>query len=342
MCGIAAVSLNPDDTKMDVGRISAALLAGIASRGPDATGAAWYDMDKDAVMLTKIPVPVAKFLEARKEILPVTTPTMILHTRMGTHGSKANRLNNHPIRHGNIIGVHNGVLWNHGEIFKSLGAKNLGDCDSEAIMALLSGGADPTEVLSDIAGDAAVAWINLDDPDDLHIARVVDRPVHISQTEEGSLVMASTKEAVASALKDSGLTAVYSFEMEEAKYMRVRGGVILEYLEIPDVQQDNAWTQRWSYTSGTTDYKPGRFQPKVVNTSPAKVEPGEADAIFLEQKAAFTADWYASKTIEELVDFATGGNAAAVAELHHRGRSASGVYVVMPRQLALEPVRIKV
>jgi glucosamine 6-phosphate synthetase-like amidotransferase/phosphosugar isomerase protein len=319
--------------KMNVATVSAALLSGIASRGPDATGAAWYDAKEQAVKVTKIAVNVAAFLGARKDILPQTTPVMLLHTRMATHGSTGDRLNNHPVRHENIIGIHNGVLWNDDEIFKTLKMVRNGEVDSEAIMALLARGKDPTKVLSKIGGDAAVAWIDLDDPDTLHIARVSDRPVHIAQTEEGSLVFASTKAATDAALKAGGLKAVYEVDMEEAKYMKVQGGVIAAYLDIPNVRKSYKWSQKYAYTSGKADEMWDKWDQKQVAKRTPQSQASE-DALFLEATKARTArqkemDKYYVILTPDLVDLAMEGDAKAVSELHARGYNAKGEMVAV-------------
>jgi predicted glutamine amidotransferase len=352
MCGIAGISLSPNDQKMDVAKVAAVLLKGIASRGPDATGAAWFDHTEDAVKLTKIAVPVAKFLTARQEVLPKTTPAMILHTRMSTHGSTSVRGNNHPIRYDNIIGVHNGVLWDHKGMFKDMNKKPNFEVDSEAIFALLSGGdVRPEKVLNKTAGDAAIAWINLDEPEVLHLARVVDRPLFIAQTEEGSLLFASTALAIKQAAKENGLTLEYEAEVEEAKYLKVIGGVIAEFLDIPGVKKNANWSQKYAYTSGaggwddyeweggvtTSASKGGRKpdDPKAGTTKPAvkgigaKTDtcevPGAAKKTGTDYPKGSYSTWFTSKTVTELVSLAKNGSLLAEQELEDRGRDHLGV-----------------
>lgn len=250
ICGIAGISLSPTDKDLNVAEVAASLLAGIASRGPDATGAAWYDKAVDSVQLTKIAVPVPKFLAARKSILPKKTAVIILHTRYATTGDKSNRANNHPIHYGSVIGVHNGVLWDHRGMFKDMKKEPQAQVDSEAIMALLDGSARPEKVLNRISGDAALGWIDLNDPEVLHLARVVDRPLFIAQTAGGSLLFASTQQAVENAAKEAHLSLTYKHDVEEGKYLKVAGGVIKEYLDIPGVRRNRAFSQKYAYTSG--------------------------------------------------------------------------------------------
>jgi predicted glutamine amidotransferase len=333
MCGIAGISLSPNDTKLNVRTASVALLRGIASRGPDATGAAWYDHDQDAVKLTKIAVNTEKFIAARKDVLPETTPVIILHTRFATTGDKAKRENNHPIHHGNIVGVHNGVLWDHKGMFEDMGRKPLADVDSEAIFALLNDGVRPEKVLNQVAGDAAIGWIDMTDPDVLHLARVVDRPLFIAQTTEGSLLYASTKYAIQDAAKQAGVKLEYEHEVEEGKYLKVVGGVIAEYLDIPGVKRNAAWSNRYAWTSGGTAAKASTLDDDWDWTDSTRVYSKSAPA---RQNKAKTApkdgpkvdkpEWFTTKANHELIRIANSGSPKAKAELKARGYSEEGTY----------------
>lgn len=333
---------------MNTRQVAKGLLAGIASRGPDATGAAWYSPEEDAVKITKIAVPVYKFIPAREDVIPENAPVMLLHTRMATHGTTRERANNHPIHHRNIVGIHNGVLMNDDEIFRDLSRERNGQVDSEAIMALLSDGTNPTEVLSKISGDAAVAWINLDQPGVLHLARVNSRPLCVAQTEEGSLVFASTMDAIRSSLKAAGLSSSFEMELDEAMYMRVEEGVVTDYLPIPGVVVDEKWTQRFEYTSGpakTTTPKtlsPEEYAAKVARMEAKKAKKGSSykfDAGAVKNMEALDRPnrpaWWSLRTVEELATLAVKGSNKAVIELARRGRNEAGM-LVMPDRVKVE------
>jgi Glutamine amidotransferase domain len=320
MCGIAGISLNPQDKKLNVAVATAELLRGIASRGGDATGAAWYDHETDSVKLTKVAVQVNRFLEARESILPETTPVMILHTRFATVGDKSNRLNNHPIQYSNIIGVHNGCLWGHSEMFKNLGLKPHAEVDSEAIMALLSTTKEPAGRMAEIEGDAALAWIDLYEPEVLHLARVVDRPLNVGQTKEGSLIFSSTMESVRAAAKKAGVELEFELEVPEAKYLKVVGGVIAEYLDIPGVQVRAGWAQKYAYTSGTK----GASKPAPKGTTPAKAAAATALAFSDKTEPVYMA--LAKMTTAELVKLVQEGSVAALDRLEYRGLNGQGFY----------------
>jgi hypothetical protein len=82
---------------------------------------------------------------------------MLGHCRKSSVGNSWNNVNNHPIKVGEIVGIHNGTLTNFNTIFQKLGCKRDGSVDSEAIMRLLhhfsENGTVPftTEMLQEVA-----------------------------------------------------------------------------------------------------------------------------------------------------------------------------------------------
>lgn len=256
ICGIAGLSVAINDTTINTRTVAGKLLSAIESRGRDATGAAWLAVD-GGVDLTKVPVTATSFLKHRLEHIPETTPTMILHTRTGTHGSSQNRLNLHPVVHERIVGVHNGVLRNHGKLFDAAKRLPTAEVDSEGLMAILNTEEHPTEVLGQIEGDAAIAWIDLEEPEVLHLACVTGRPLCIGQTKQGSLIFASTASAVRDAAEAGGLELVYEETVKEETYLKIVGGVILECLTIKGVKHsDKSFREKYAYTSGPGAAKP--------------------------------------------------------------------------------------
>lgn len=280
MCGIAGISVGRNDHKMSVETVASELLLGIETRGYDATGAAWYDEVSDTVAVTKVPVIASRFVPARREAFPATTPAMILHTRTGTHGKADDRGNNHPVIHDRIVGVHNGVLRNHKELFELTGRTPKHEVDTEGLMALLNEEEHPTEVLGMIKGDAAIAWIDLEQPEVLHLACVTGRPLYIAQTKQGSLLFASTKSAVHRAAKADGLELVFEEDVETETYMRVTNGIIAECLKIPGVQHsDKAFRAKYAYTSGGDAKKDAAKEPAAPLFSDVKKAPSKGPRV---------------------------------------------------------------
>src|SRR5438128_4267373 len=113
MCGIAGYSLSP---KSSVGRTLAAqaLLAGIAERGADAAGYAYRTTGEGRVHGHKQRSAASALLDAVE--LPAEATEALLHVRDYTKGHPTIEANNHPIRHGAVVGIHNGIILNDEEV----------------------------------------------------------------------------------------------------------------------------------------------------------------------------------------------------------------------------------
>ena len=79
-----------------------------------------------------------------------------------TKGHPTIESNNHPIRHGSVVGVHNGIIFNDEELFAEHGwtrAHPDMTVDSEAIFALVEE-TDEVLALEQLHGSMATAWID--------------------------------------------------------------------------------------------------------------------------------------------------------------------------------------
>lgn len=122
----------------------------------------------------------------------------------GTTASVDDNNNNHPVKAGNIVIVHNGTLSNHEEIFKNLGCKRDGKVDSEAIARLLNhatnNGAVPfskdiiKETCKRLSGSYAVLAMNTNNP--YQVAAFRDaRPIELALIKPlGLALIASEKD----------------------------------------------------------------------------------------------------------------------------------------------------
>lgn len=72
------------------------------------------------------------------EASPHPASMFIGHCRKSSVGNSWDNVNNHPIRVRDTIGIHNGTLKNHNQIFKQLNSGRDGSVDSEAIIRLLN------------------------------------------------------------------------------------------------------------------------------------------------------------------------------------------------------------
>jgi glucosamine 6-phosphate synthetase-like amidotransferase/phosphosugar isomerase protein len=193
MCGIAGFSLTARST---VPRTAAAriLLAGIAERGADAAGFAYRNGGVEAHVHKQQSGASALLGQVA---LPETTRHLLVHVRDYTKGHPTIESNNHPIRHGAVVGVHNGIILNDEELFEQHGwtrAHPDMTVDSEAIFALVEE-TDEVLALEELRGSMATAWIDERHPDGLVVARGVGRPLWLGHGRNETF-FASTKHTL--------------------------------------------------------------------------------------------------------------------------------------------------
>jgi glucosamine 6-phosphate synthetase-like amidotransferase/phosphosugar isomerase protein len=245
MCGIAGFSLKTDED-INARKLGSALLTQIVTRGAHATGMAYVTgtPEKRQIKNLKSNVNAFAFIKAYGDKLPVDAKTAIFHTRFATLGSPLNNLNNHPIRVGDVVGVHNGHVSNHREIFANYSSiARKAEVDSEAIFSMLasykSSESKPSELLGLLDGGAAVAWLDVRSGTDLHLARCCSSPLAVGQTVAGSFIFASTQVLLGKAVKESGIKLDWIEEIPEWSYMKVRRGRVLDYEDIIQYESAN-------------------------------------------------------------------------------------------------------
>lgn len=241
MCGIAGCSI-PTNAKRNASKVARSLLLGIEERGKDATGAAWYSpSETGSVYFQKDAVPASSFVHSLQ--LPASARTMVLHTRLATQGSPAVPANNHPFVTGNVVGVHNGCLFNDDTLTKTYALTRQAETDSEAAFALLNemvGGDTYTkrakarvQMLEEIQGSAALAWLDMRDPGQLHIARINSSPVVHCTTDDGAFYFASTTTALIGMLRrfyGTGSKLPEFHYLVEGDYIVVEEGKVIDTL----------------------------------------------------------------------------------------------------------------
>jgi len=197
MCGIAGFSSRPDDSH-DALALTRVLLASVADRGEDAAGGAWF---RDGQIVIHKQYGGASAL-LRELAVPANQHSALVHVREFTKGRPSLMANNHPIRHGRIVGVHNGRVENDDQIFTDLGRQRaeLGmSVDSEAIFAALDATSTNLQpsAMERLRGSLACGWIDAERPDSIFLARGHGRPLWLGHATDRDLVVwASTIEAV--------------------------------------------------------------------------------------------------------------------------------------------------
>ena len=172
-----------------------ALLAGIAERGADAVGYA-YVAPAGGIAIHKQRSGASALLE--QVVLPENVNEVLVHVRDYTKGHPRIEANNHPIRHGAVVGVHNGIIFNDDELMSAHGferAEPNMTVDSEAIFALAeAAGGDPS-ALEELRGSMATAWLDERLRETVFLARSVGRPLWTGAGRH-ELFFASTKAAL--------------------------------------------------------------------------------------------------------------------------------------------------
>jgi glucosamine 6-phosphate synthetase-like amidotransferase/phosphosugar isomerase protein len=194
MCGIAGYSLS-GSSSVERTLAAQALLAGIAERGADAVGYA-HRCPGGPVEIHKQRSGASALLE--QVVLPAEAAEVLVHVRDYTKGHPRIEANNHPIRHGAVVGVHNGIIFNDDELMEQHRferAEPLMTVDSEAIFALAEAAEGAASALEQLNGSMATAWIDERRPGTVFLARGVGRPLWIGTGRE-ELFFASTKAAL--------------------------------------------------------------------------------------------------------------------------------------------------
>ena len=196
MCGIAGFSLS-ERSRVERTLAAQALLAGIAERGADAVGYAYRAEDR-SIRVTKVRGGASGLLEALA--LPHSASSALIHVRDFTKGHPEIEANNHPIRHGTVVGIHNGVIENDDHVLGRYGISRAAPemtVDSEAIFALMEHRRHHPRALSELRGAMAAAWLDERDDTALYLARGRRRPLWIGRSLDGDLFFASTRRALA-------------------------------------------------------------------------------------------------------------------------------------------------
>jgi glucosamine--fructose-6-phosphate aminotransferase (isomerizing) len=224
LCGIAGYSLGPD-SRVERTVAARALLAGIAERGADAVGYA-YRSPESAITVHKQRSGATALLD--RVHVPEEATKLLVHVRDYTKGHPSLTANNHPIRHGAVVGVHNGIICNDDELFQANGiarAEPGMSVDSEIIFALAERTRGRTAAgLEQLYGSMAAAWLDEGRPE-LLLARGMGRPLWLG-TGKHELFFSSTRLALELVESYGGLK-LKKAQLDEGTVLAVEHGAIV-------------------------------------------------------------------------------------------------------------------
>jgi glucosamine 6-phosphate synthetase-like amidotransferase/phosphosugar isomerase protein len=195
MCGIAGYSLRPRSS-LERTLAAQALLAAIAERGADAVGYAYRAPAETYATVVKQRTPASELLE--RVVVHESANQLLVHVRDYTKGHPSINANNHPVRHGPVVGIHNGIILNDDDLLaphSCARAEPRMTVDSEAIFAIAAHSRNAAVALEHLRGAMASAWIDEREPDRIYLARGAGRPLWLGEGRQ-SVFFASTEGAL--------------------------------------------------------------------------------------------------------------------------------------------------
>ena len=224
MCGIAGYSLDPE-SRVERTLVARALLAGIAERGADAVGYAYRTPGSSVAVHKQRSGPTALLERIR---VPNDATKLLVHVRDYTKGHPSLAANNHPIRHGDVVGVHNGIIRNDDDLFERHRIQRAEPgmtVDSEIIFALAERSRGRTAgALEQLYGSMATAWLD-EGRSELVLARGLGRPLWIGRRKH-ELFFASTRVALELVESYAGIKLKKS-ELSEGTIVAIESGRVV-------------------------------------------------------------------------------------------------------------------
>jgi glucosamine 6-phosphate synthetase-like amidotransferase/phosphosugar isomerase protein len=224
MCGIAGYSLR-SRSGADRTLAAQALLAAIAERGADAVGYAYRSPDETYATVVKQRTPASQLLE--RVSVPGAANQLLVHVRDYTKGHPSIAANNHPVRHGPVIGIHNGIITNDDELLaphSCARSEPRMTVDSEAIFAVAAHSRNDARALERLRGAMATGWLDEREPGVVFVARGSGRPLWLGEGRDG-VFFASTKLALEVVERYCALR-LRKREVREGTWLALREGAV--------------------------------------------------------------------------------------------------------------------
>lgn len=227
MCGIAGWILNEKPNENFVFSLAFSNL----QRGEDSWG--YFD----GATIRKAVGPITEGIRPTEML----SQAGFLHTRAATTG-KVKAKNAHPFQIGDIIGAHNGIIYNHRELAWDYPDRKCA-VDSEHIFHQIV----EDKPLTELEGYGAIEYIRKGE----YFIGVCNHGALVVAKLKNGIVWASLEESIRAAVFQAGYEIEHYYKIEEGKTYRVTADMLYE-TEIP-FQMAEKW-ELPSTTTGTGAY----------------------------------------------------------------------------------------
>lgn len=226
MCGLFGMLRSPIATHPDRASAVLVMLGEFAEeRGLDAAGVAFLNGDvaaagrvhRPGTRLLRCPDVQTSGWRVAKGCVPFTRlwkrgfdgdlrPARLVlgHTRWATQGNARHLANASPLLVGGLVGTHNGDVDAAPLRAAFRLPRSVGATDSEVIFQALARTDEPLQVLAALRGRAALAWADLADSSQVHLARAALSPLAVAMDAEENLYWASNPAWLRSAADRAG------------------------------------------------------------------------------------------------------------------------------------------
>jgi glucosamine 6-phosphate synthetase-like amidotransferase/phosphosugar isomerase protein len=246
MCGIAGIMMyqkNRTQKQLDwIKDLASELAVENQVRGTHATGIAVFGEDNYEVLKHNVSADeftqYDTYLEFMDRNINNKTHNILIHTRYATQGSPSVNENNHPIESATSIGIHNGMIYNDGELFHSENLFRLAEVDSEVIFRLvdkeMKNERENTKTVAEkLSGVYAVAFVRKEERNILNYFRNSNPTTFAYIPELNITVFASQEAFIRTGINTTNITSHHSnqyvIRTDNIQYFHPKEDIIMQF-----------------------------------------------------------------------------------------------------------------